>query len=284
MVIVGSEDMKNLTGKKFLTANKTVRICKVEIPCASVPSHVTNYSNDEFKLFCTKLLISGCSMKGLLNDYQRISIRMKFPGTSNTISISIEGSGFVNILASERLASLETSVNKLMRKKEAILTATQGSNNSGQSTSTIPFNETDPDKIIQHYFQQSEQIDTAFYTHSFKGHWIGYMVQALPGADVGEVEKIISNLKSSHSEGHWQQFEEDWLFLTNFFFTTECYCTKEMYGQLLLSWSHTDLIESIENRRSEEMVCTSCGKKYHYTPEELSLLLGRGSITYERNI
>ena len=275
MIIVGSEDMKNLTGKKFLTANKAVRIYKVEIPYASIPSHVTNYSNGEFKLFCTKLLINGCSMKGLLNDYQRISIRMKFPGTSNTISISIEGSGFVNILASERLVSLETSVNTLMKKKEAILTATQGSSNFGQSTSTIPFSETDPDKIIQHFFQQSEQIDTAFYTHSFKGYWVGYMVQALPGADVGEVEKIISNLKFSHSEDSWQQFEAEWLFLTNFLFTIECYCTKEMYGQLLLSWSHTDLIESIENSHSEEMVCTSCGKKYHYTPKELSLLLGR---------
>ncbi len=276
MLIVGSDDMKNLTGKKYLTANKTVRIYKVEIPYASIPSYVSNYFNDEFKLFCTKLLISGCSMKGLLNDYQRTSIRIKFPGKSNTISISIEGSGFVNILASESLFNLETSVNTLMREKEALLTATQGSNNFGQSTSTIQFYETDPDKIFQHYFQQSEQIETAFYTHSFKGYWIGYMVQALPGAELGDVEKTINNLRFAQSENHWQQFEAEWLFLTNFLFTTECYCTKEMYGQLLLSWSHTDLIESIDNRRSEEMVCTSCGEKYHYTPEELSLLLGRG--------
>lgn len=284
MIIVGSEDMKKIIGKKYLTADKTVRIYKVKLPYDSIPFHDTNYSNEGFKLFCTKMLIESCSMKGLLDDNQRISLRMKFPGNSNTISISIQGSGFVNISVSESLVNLKASVNTLIRNEEAILTATQGRNKFGQSTSTIPFNETDSDKILSGFFKQSEQIDTAFYTQSYKGYWIGYMVQALPGANIGEVEKIINDIRSSHSEDTWRQVQAEWLFLTNFLFTTECYCTKEMYGQLLLTWSHADLIESIEEGRSEEMICSTCGRKYYYTPEEISTLLGRGTIDHGRNI
>lgn len=113
----------------------------------------------------------------------------------------------------------------------------------------------------------------------------GFMIQPMPDADEEIISKLEANLQKLRpvttmiDEGKdakeiileiMSGFDMEFLTTTDLAF--KCQCSKERLEDVLLNLNHDDM-ESLIADGQAEVCCHFCGKKYHFTKEELQHLL-----------
>lgn len=138
-----------------------------------------------------------------------------------------------------------------------------------------------------YYLAKSEQIPSAVGLSVFVepnnsiGAAGGFMMQALPGADDALLEKVekrikaLPNLSTMFLDGTTPEelaqkiLGEDCKILDKQEVKFACDCSKEKYSEILATIKPDQLKEMIEKDHGAELTCRFCGKKYHFSEDEL---------------
>ena len=146
---------------------------------------------------------------------------------------------------------------------------------------------------ISYYYMQSEQIPTVLGLGVLVAQNFailsagGFMIQLLPGAPdsiVDQVEKNVKALPKSISaliaDGK-NATEILGMLLTGFDYqilskkepSYRCDCSRYRVETALISLGKTELEKMIEEEDTTEVSCHYCNKKYHFSKEDLKMLL-----------
>lgn len=142
------------------------------------------------------------------------------------------------------------------------------------------------------YFVESEQIPTACALGVLVGldqsviAAGGYLIQLLPGASEDMISKIETGVHTMGSVSHSlaQGLDGEGLLRTVLKdFDLEilekhpveyrCYCSRDRVSRALISMGRNDLTELIQEEGQAELSCQFCDEVYHFSREELELLL-----------
>lgn len=143
-----------------------------------------------------------------------------------------------------------------------------------------------------YYLSQSEQIPSAVGLSVFVekddsiGVAGGFMVQVLPGAKDEQIAKLEQSIQklplvsAMLRDGDTPEdilrriFPDDSLkILEQMPVKYECNCSKERFEKALASVKKADLEEMIKKDHGAEAVCQFCGKKYHFSEDELKAMV-----------
>ena len=142
------------------------------------------------------------------------------------------------------------------------------------------------------YFVESEQIPTACALGVLVGldqsviAAGGYLIQLLPGASKDMISKIETGVRTMGSVSHSLAQGLDGVGLLRTVlkdFDLEilekhpveyrCYCSRDRVSRALISMGRNDLTELIQEQGQAELSCQFCDEVYHFSREELELLL-----------
>ena len=142
------------------------------------------------------------------------------------------------------------------------------------------------------YFVESEQIPTACALGVLVGldqsviAAGGYLIQLLPGASEDMISKIETGVRTMGSVSHSlaQGLDGEGLLRTVLKdFDLEilekhpveyrCYCSRDRVSRALISMGRNDRTELIQEQGQAELSCQFCDEVYHFSREELELLL-----------
>lgn len=149
---------------------------------------------------------------------------------------------------------------------------------------------------LTYYYATSEQIPSsvALGVLMNKDNTVrqagGFIIQLMPGADdelAEKLEKKINSLtgitamldKGMTPEDILQEILGEFGLSINEHMDCryECDCSRERVARALLSIGEKDLHELIDEGKDVEMSCHFCGRKYSFTPDEISLMLKAAS-------
>ena len=146
---------------------------------------------------------------------------------------------------------------------------------------------------ISYYYMQSEQIPTVLGLGVLVAQNFailsagGFMIQLLPGAPDSIVDKVEENVKSLPksisaliADGK-NATEILGMLLTGFDYqilskkepSYRCDCSRYRVETALISLGKTELQKMIEEEDTTEVSCHYCNKKYHFSKEDLEMLL-----------
>lgn len=146
---------------------------------------------------------------------------------------------------------------------------------------------------ISYYYMQSEQIPTVLGLGVLVAQNFailsagGFMIQLLPGAPEHIVDKVEENVKalpksiSALIADGKNATEILGMLLTGFDYqilskkepSYRCDCSRYRVETALISLGKTELEKMIEEEDSTEVSCHYCNKKYHFSKEDLEMLL-----------
>jgi len=144
---------------------------------------------------------------------------------------------------------------------------------------------------LEDYFQQSEQLATRFWLAADYQHSSGFLIQALP-------QQLKTNAEDN--KNHWETIEtladtitpEELLNLDHeqilyrlfheqpvrVFEPTAvkfaCSCSRERSESALLSLGKPEIEELLIEKGSINIDCQFCNQHYHFSPEDVRILLG----------
>jgi molecular chaperone Hsp33 len=162
-------------------------------------------------------------------------------------------------------------------------------------TGIVPIATGDIAKDIAHYYLQSEQIPTAILIDTImndKGFIDlsgGLLVQALPGADETEIERVDEAVRQLGNITDYLksddrpldiledilpfEFAETKTSQVDFF----CRCTKDRFIDKLTTLSPHDL-KDMQKEGQNELVCQFCGTKYLLEPQDFEKLINETTV------
>ena len=146
---------------------------------------------------------------------------------------------------------------------------------------------------ISYYYMQSEQIPTVLGLGVLVAQNFailsagGFMIQLLPGAPDSIVDKVEENVKalpksiSALIADGKNATEILGMLLTGFDYqilskkepSYRCDCSRYRVETALISLGKTELEKMIEEEDTTEVSCHYCNKKYHFSKEDLKMLL-----------
>lgn len=144
---------------------------------------------------------------------------------------------------------------------------------------------------LTYYLASSEQIPSAIGLSAAidEKHQVlaagGFMLQVLPGASdevVASLEekiKAIGSLSKRLEKGETPEdilrviFGADLKILDKLPVSFRCDCSKEKFAAVIVALGEKEITNLIEEDHGAEAVCRFCGKKYHYSEDELKQLL-----------
>lgn len=146
---------------------------------------------------------------------------------------------------------------------------------------------------ISYYYMQSEQIPTVLGLGVLVAQNFailsagGFMIQLLPGAPDSIVDQVEENVKAlpksiSALIADGKNATEilgmllkgfDYQILSKKEPTYRCDCSRYRVETALISLGKTELNKMIEEEETTEVSCHYCNKKYHFSKEDLEMLL-----------
>ncbi len=146
---------------------------------------------------------------------------------------------------------------------------------------------------ISYYYMQSEQIPTVLGLGVLVAQNFailsagGFMIQLLPGAPDSIVDKVEANVKAlpksiSALIADGKNATEilgmllngfDYQILSKKEPSYRCDCSRYRVETALISLGKTELCKMIEEEDTTEVSCHYCNKKYHFSKEDLEMLL-----------
>ena len=144
---------------------------------------------------------------------------------------------------------------------------------------------------LEDYFQQSEQLATRFWLAADGEHASGFLIQSLPSQlktnfeenrDHWETIEALANtitpeelLQLDHEQILYRLFHEQ---PVRVFDPTQvkfaCSCSRERSASALLALGKDEVEELLVEKGNINIDCQFCNQHYHFTPEDVRVLLG----------
>ncbi|KRL06246.1 Hsp33 family molecular chaperone HslO [Liquorilactobacillus oeni] len=172
--------------------------------------------------------------------------------------------------------------------ERGFLTVTKDLGMKTPFTGQVPLVSGELGEDFAYYLAKSEQIPSAVGLSVFvnKDNTIqtagGFLIQVMPGASeeiLSKIEKTLSKMpsisemmfKGATPEKILEEIcgAENFQLLAREKIKYNCDCSKKRFGYALASIAVKDLDEMIKKNHGAEATCQFCGKKYHFTEEEL---------------
>lgn len=143
-----------------------------------------------------------------------------------------------------------------------------------------------------YYLAKSEQIPSAMGLSVFVtpqgtiGAAGGFLIQTLPGASNQQLDRLehqiaqMPSLSDLLRQGQMptailsQLFEPDGIkVLAQEEIAYRCQCSKARFAKSLAALPQSQLKQMVQDEKTIETVCKFCGRRYHFTPQELRTLI-----------
>lgn len=236
-----------------------------------------------------KLMTAGLMMGDMLmNEKDVVTLQIHCRGPLEYLVVTSKNNGQVRgYVKNGNVFADKTDVQALDAISSGTLTIIQDLGMKEPYTTEIEVHSGEIEDDLMYYYSQSEQTPTSvglvvLLSNDTVKEAGGYIIQLLPNTDEEVIEKLEENLNSLPSlteilketscpedilkkvlDGFDIQFTEkkDVSF--------HCDCSSESGRRLLKATGEKEIDSMIEEGKEVEVVCGFCGKKYHYSIEEL---------------
>ncbi|MGG3306987.1 Hsp33 family molecular chaperone HslO [Paenibacillus lautus] len=238
-------------------------------------------------------ITSACLIIGTLKDNQRLSLKIKFSNARHKIFADVDSMGNVRGYLSDELVHITPDQLNHIHLKQIVgdkgsihITKDLGMNSLFTGITDMPYRNIIDD--LSHYYQQSEQTSTDFYSYiQFNENEEivlsrGIMVQLLPGCPPHRIQQIKKELRTHQyiladkSNGLMEipgKIFKDIEIVGSIPIQHFCGCSKEVLYPILHSLEKKDLKYAVMKAEPIELVCHICGSKYDFEPHEIAGLL-----------
>jgi molecular chaperone Hsp33 len=156
---------------------------------------------------------------------------------------------------------------------------------------SVPITSGEIAEDFAYYFSLSEQTPSAVSlgvlidTDNLASHAGGFIIQAMPNADLEIIEKLEAILKTLPSvstllsNGKTPEeiiavvTENNYLILEKVDVRFHCNCTREKFEKGLISLGEKEITDLIEEDGQANTVCHFCANRYHFSKEDLHRIL-----------
>lgn len=244
-----------------------------------------------------RALTAGLLLGGLLKADERVSLQFSGDGPLGTILVDATPSGQVRGFVSCPETHLPARAGKLDvggavgRGVLCVMRIPQGE--VAPYRSIVPLVSGEIGADVASYLAGSEQVPSVVGVGVFVhadgrvGAAGGYLLQAMPGADAGAIDRLEQNVgvAAQPSELVRQGLDAPGI-LTRLLagFPTrvleerevhfQCRCTRERVDAAILAMGRAELLDVLAHERRAEVSCEFCGARYVVEEPELRALLG----------
>jgi molecular chaperone Hsp33 len=244
-----------------------------------------------------RALTAGLLLGGLLKSSERLSLEFKGDGPLGGLLVDASPDGEVRGFATRPLVHLPARAGKLDvggalgRGLLCVLRVMPG--DGAPYRSIVPLVSGEIGSDVAHYLVTSEQTPSAVglgvfvETDGRVGAAGGYLLQALPGAETGTIERLEDNVRSvpPPSDLVRQGLDADAILdrlLAGFptgvreerAVRFRCRCNRDRVDAAIVALGREGLIELLAGERRAEVVCEFCAARYQVEEPELRALLG----------
>ncbi len=239
-----------------------------------------------------------------------MSSTLKFDGM---LSLQAKGSGPLNLIMAEStnqkslrsvarlddsadFENLDTSDIRQLIGPDGYLAIIIEPDQGERYQGIVPLESANLAGCLEHYFQQSEQIDTRFWFAQSKNRCAGMLLQALPKQVIANPEdnadywQTVNHLAETVKPEELLELEQDVLIyrLFNEFdvrvFDTrlvkfQCSCSKQRSEQALLSLGETEVNQLIEEMNVITIDCQFCQQQYKFNSDDILALFSEQKPT-----
>ncbi len=241
----------------------------------------------------TAAVMMGSDLKG---DDDILTLRINGNGPAGTVLATADAQGGVRGLISEPQADLPSrSPGKLavgdLVGQDGFLEVIKDMGLKQPFVGKVPLLSGEIAEDLAQYYMMSEQIPSLVSLGVLVGTDLhieaagGLIVQALPGADDGVLEKIESNILSMPNISQMikttASLEEVLPIIMNGVPYTvvaeqelafRCKCSRERLGIVLAALGEEEINSALENDEEIEAICNFCKECYSFSPEELQAI------------
>jgi molecular chaperone Hsp33 len=241
-------------------------------------------------------LAGGALMGALLKDGQRTALKFEGNGPLRKMIIEADSDGAVRGCVGNPAADLEAANGKWnvagLIGRAGFLTVSKDLGVGGQPyQGVVQLVSSEIGEDLAYYLTDSEQTPSAVglgATLSDDGRIAvcgGFLVQALPKADDGEIEKIMERiaglpalsglLEEGGAEGVIRELFGDipYTILESHEIFFRCGCAQEKVQRALLTLGSLELMDMREKENGADVTCEFCRKAYHLDATELDSLI-----------
>lgn len=190
-----------------------------------------------------------CLLTGTLKDTQRLTFKIGSKELRSRIFVDADAEGNVRAYLSEEPAAVSEGSIRCIRASGI---------RQFTGITDLPYDRMDLN--LEHYFRQSEQIDTCLRTRTDIRDGVcvsseALFVQALPGAPASLMAQLRRSLRSEES-WHDHEWVSGMRRLGERPVRLKCYCSREMLAGMA-AWSGGRAGDS-----PSEAICRVCGRRY----------------------
>jgi molecular chaperone Hsp33 len=241
-------------------------------------------------------LAAGALMGALLKDGQRTALKFEGNGPLRKMIIEADSDGAVRGCVGNPAAELEAENGKWnvagLIGRAGFLTVSKDLGVGGQPyQGVVQLVSSEIGEDLAYYLTDSEQTPSAVglgATVSDDGQIAvcgGFLVQALPKADDGEIEKIMARiaglpalsglLEEDGAEGVIRELFGDipYTILESHEIFFRCGCGQEKVQRALLTLGSAELQDMRSKESGADVTCEFCRKAYHFDATELDSLI-----------
>lgn len=279
---------------KTLAYNKQVRIFFLD--GTDMIKEICNHKNigKTLKDALGKTVSIATLISATLKGNQRVSIKVSASNRKHKIFADADSMGNIRGYISDELLNVPIdnieglSIKEVIGHKGCIQVLKDlGMHSIFTGITDMPYGNIVDD--FSYYFKQSEQTDSFFsinivYNNNEIVLCRGIMAQLLPGAPTGLIDtiretifenhSILSNLGDNESLKHIPYLLfDDIEIVEKYPVQFLCGCSKEVFYPMLYSLSKDELEDAFQNKKSMEIVCNVCGKKYSFSSQDIKNLI-----------
>lgn len=280
---------------KTLAYNKQVRIFFLD--GTDMIKEICNHKNigKTLKDALGKTVSIATLISATLKGNQRVSIKVSASNRKHKIFADADSMGNIRGYISDELLNAPIdnieglSIKEVIGHKGCIQVLKDlGMHSIFTGITDMPYGNIVDD--FSYYFKQSEQTDSFFSINIVYNNnneivlCRGIMAQLLPGAPTGLIDTIRETIFENHSIlsnlGDNESLKHIPYLLFNDIEIVEkypvqflCGCSKEVFYPMLYSLSKDELEDAFQNKKSMEIVCNVCGKKYSFSSQDIKNLI-----------
>lgn len=245
-----------------------------------------------------KALVGGLLLgEAMLKGEDKLTIKIKADGPAGNIIVDANATGEVKGYVKNPLVEIQSDANGNPSLPDTIgrdgsLTVIKDFGLKEPFSGQVELVASDLSQDFTYYLAKSEQIPSAVSLSvqlNEKAEVVaagGFLIQVLPGAADDTIAKIEASLKNGINVAHLLASgttPEDILtqlvgtegteILTTTPVAFKCDCSKEKFGQVIISLGVSEMEDMLENDHGAEAVCSFCNNHYEYSEDDLRALI-----------
>lgn len=276
-----------------LALDGTVRVIVVDASKLSETLRVQHDAGPVGAVAMARVAVATLLLSATLKERQQVAIQINGDGPLGELYAIADHAGKVRVTAHHPRADVPLDKNGSIPLAKAIgmgrMTVIRTLHDAPPYRGVVPLVDGGIAADLAEYFVSSEQIPTAVNIGEFLAPdglkaCGGVMIQALPGYDQNELDRIISRMKSLPSIGElletglepsalidrlFDNFEP----MATYPVKTQCNCTRENFARRLVALGDATLTSLVEEDEEVRVECHFCRGEYLFTAEQVSALL-----------